>query len=87
VEAEILKVRKRYDMEILFMTHKIVHINCPSYLTDFVTLASDTSVRTTKEHTNSNVRTPRVGVDAAENSFVVQNSGLWNDLPEKLCSN
>jgi hypothetical protein len=26
------------------MTHKIVHETCPSYLTDFVTLASDTSV-------------------------------------------
>jgi len=28
----------------------------------------------------------RVGVDGAENSFVVKSSRLWNDLPEKLCS-
>ena len=82
---EILKVRERDDMEILLMTHKIVHKNCPSYLTDFVTLASDTSVRTTRAH-KFKLRTPRCGVDAAENSFVVKSSRLWNDLPEKLCS-
>jgi hypothetical protein len=81
VKAEILKVRERYDMEILLLTHKIVHKNCPSYLTDFVTLASDTSVRTTRAH-KFKLRTPRVGVDAAENSFVVKSSRLWNDLPE-----
>jgi hypothetical protein len=31
VKAEILKVRERYDLEIMLMTHKIVHKNCPSY--------------------------------------------------------
>jgi len=86
VKAEILKVQERYDLEILLMTHKIVHKNCPSYLTDFVTLASDTSVRTTRAH-KFKLRTPRVGVDAAENSFVVKSSRLWNNLPEKLCAN
>jgi hypothetical protein len=55
-------------------------------LTDFVALASDTSVRTTRA-LKFMLRTPRVGVDAAENSFVVNSSRLWNDLPEKLCSN
>jgi hypothetical protein len=86
VKAEILKVRERYDLEIMLMTHKIVHKNCPSYLTDFVTFASDTSARSTRAH-KFKLRTPRVGVDAAENSFVVKSSRLWNNLPEKLCSN
>jgi len=85
VKAEILRVvRERYDMEILLLTHKIVHKNCPSYLTDFVTLASDTSVRTSRTH-KFELRTPRVGVDAADNSFVVKSSRLWNNLQGKLC--
>jgi hypothetical protein len=33
------------------------------------------------------MRTPRVGIDAAENSFVVKSSRLWNNLPENLCLN
>jgi hypothetical protein len=86
VKAEILKVRERYDLEILSMTHKIVHKNCPSYLTDFVTFVSDTSTRTSRAH-KFKLRTPRVGLDAAENSFIVKSSRLWNNLPEKLCAN
>jgi Reverse transcriptase (RNA-dependent DNA polymerase)/Endonuclease-reverse transcriptase len=86
VKAEILKVRERYDLEILSMTHKIVHKNCPSYLTDFATFVSDTSTRTSRAH-KFKLRTPRVGLDAAENSFIVKSSRLWNNLPEKLCAN
>jgi hypothetical protein len=29
----------------------------------------------------------RIGVDAAENSFVVKSRRLWNNLPEKMCFN
>jgi hypothetical protein len=86
VKAEILKVRERYDLEIMLMTHKIVYKNCPSYLTEFVKFASDTSARSTRAH-KFKMRTPRVGVDAAENSFVVKSSRIWDNLPEKLCSN
>ena len=86
VKAEILKVRERYDLEILLMTHKIVYKNCPSYLSDFANLASDTSTRTSRAH-KLKLRTPRVGVDAAESSFIVKSSRLWNNLPEKLCLN
>jgi hypothetical protein len=77
VKSEILKVRERHDLEILLMTHKIVHKNCPSYLTDFVTLASDTSVRTTIAQ-KFKLRTPRVDVDAAEIhlSLKVADSGI-----------
>jgi hypothetical protein len=32
------------------------------------------------------MRTPGVDIDAAENSFIVKSSRLWNNLPEKLCS-
>jgi hypothetical protein len=70
----------------MLMTHKIVYKNCLSYLTDFVTFASDTSVRSTRAH-KFKLRTPRVGADAAENSFVVKSSRLWNNVPEKLYSN
>jgi hypothetical protein len=31
------------------------------------------------------MRTPRVCIDEAENSFIVKSSRLWNNLPEKLC--
>jgi Reverse transcriptase (RNA-dependent DNA polymerase) len=86
VKAEILKVRERYDLEILLMTHKIVNKNCPSYLSDFVELVSDTSSRTSRAH-KLKMKTPRVGIDVAENSFIVKSSRLWNNLPEKLCSN
>jgi hypothetical protein len=68
------------------MTHNIVHKNCPSYLTAFVSLASDTSALSTRAH-KFKLRTPRVGVDDTENSFVVKSSRLLNDLPEKLCLN
>jgi len=76
-------VCERYETEILLLTHKIAHKNCPSYLTDFVALASDTSVRTTRAH-KFVLRTPGVGVDAAENLFVVKSSRLCNNLPEKI---
>jgi hypothetical protein len=87
VKAEVLKVRERYDLEILLMTHKIVNRNdrnCPSCLTDFVKFVSDTSVRTTRAH-KFKLRTLRVGVDATVISFFVQISRLWNNLPEILC--
>jgi hypothetical protein len=61
-------------------------INCPSYLTDFVKIVSDTSTRTTRVH-KYKLRTPRVGVDVAKNSFIAKSSRLWNNLPEKLCLN
>jgi hypothetical protein len=43
-------------------------------------------IRTTRAQ-KFKFRTPRVGVDAAENSFVVKCSRFWNNLPEKLCLN
>jgi len=55
-KGEILKVRERYDLEILSMTPKTVHKNCPSYLTDLVQFVSDTSTRTSRAH-NFKLRT------------------------------
>jgi hypothetical protein len=57
-------------------------VNCPSYLSDFVQLVSDTSSRTSRAQ-KFKMRTPRVGIDAAENSFIVKSSRLWHNLPEK----
>jgi hypothetical protein len=34
--------------------------------------------------TQIKVRTPRVGMNAPENSFIVKSSRLWNNLPDKL---
>jgi hypothetical protein len=87
--AEILPcnyIAYNNNLEILLLNHKIVHKNCPSYLSDFVEFVSDTSARTTRAH-KFRLCSPRVGVDAAENSFVIKCSRLWNNLPEKLCSN
>jgi hypothetical protein len=64
-----------YDSETLLMTHKIVHNNCRSYLTDIVEIVSDDSTRTTRAQ-KFKLRIPCVGVDAAENSFVVKSSRL-----------
>jgi hypothetical protein len=69
-------------MEILLLTHK----NCPSYLTDFSNIDL---WHQRKNHKSTQIQTAHpacVGVDAAENWFVESNS-LWNNLPEKLCSN
>jgi hypothetical protein len=70
--------------DIVSETHKIVNKNCPSNLSAFVQLASDTSSRSSRAH-KSKMRTPRVGIDAAENSFIVKSSRHWSNLPEKLC--
>jgi hypothetical protein len=55
-------------------------------LSDFVQLVYDTSSTTSRAH-KLKMRTPRVGIDAAENSFIVKSIRLWNNLPEKLCLN
>jgi hypothetical protein len=62
---------KVFFKEVLLMSHKIVYKNCPS--TDFVTLVSDTNTNTSRAH-KLRVRTPRVGVDASENAFIVKSS-------------
>jgi len=54
------------------------------YLSDFVTLVSDTNTRTSRAH-KLKFRIPRVGLGAPENSFIVKSSRLWNNLPDKLC--
>jgi hypothetical protein len=58
VKAEIVKVRERYDLEILLMTHKIEHKYCPSYLTDFVKIVSDIQAQGPQERTNLNCAPP-----------------------------
>jgi hypothetical protein len=85
VRSGILKVRERHELELLVMTHKIVHKNCPSYLHDMVKLVSGASSRSTRAH-KFKLRTPLVGAEAPENSFTVKSCRLWNKLPEKLCA-
>jgi hypothetical protein len=65
----------RYDLEILLMTHKIVNKNYPLDLSYFVQLVFDTSSRTSRTH-KLKMRTIRVGIDAAVNSFIVKSSRL-----------
>jgi hypothetical protein len=85
VKARILKVNERHDLDILLMTHKIVHKNCPDYLSDLVTLAKSVNSRQTRAH-KFKINVPRVGRTVPENSFVVKSSRLWNKLPENVCS-
>jgi hypothetical protein len=85
VKAQILKVQERHDLEILLMTHKIVHKTCPDYLSDLVTLSVNVSTRQTRAH-KFKINVPRVGRLVPENSFVVKCSRLWNKLPENVCS-
>jgi exonuclease III len=85
-KAEILQLHDRHNLEILLMTHKIVHKNCPTYLLDMLTMANSVNTRATRSH-KFKIHVPRVGVNTPENSFVVKASRLWNDLPADLCSN
>jgi exonuclease III len=85
-KAEILQLHDRHALEILLMTHKIVHKNCPSYLSDMFTMSNSVNTRNTRSH-KFKIYVPRVGVTAPENSFVVKAARLWNDLPADLCSN
>lgn len=80
VKAKILKVQERHDLDIMLMTHKIVHKNCPRYLSDLVTLSLNVSARQTRAH-KFKINVPRVGKTVPENSFVVKSSRL----PKSVC--
>jgi hypothetical protein len=85
VKASVLKIQERHDLDVLLMTHKIVHKQCPEYLSDLVTLAKSVNSRHTRSH-KFKINVPRVGKTVPENSFVVKSSRLWNKLPENVCS-
>jgi hypothetical protein len=86
LKAAILKVSERHELEILLMSHKIVHKHCPEYLSDYYKLAKSASSRVTRSH-EFMLRTPLVGVEAPADSFTVKSSRLWNKLPVNLCCN
>ena len=77
---------RQCGLEVLLMTHKIVHRNCPPYLHDLITLVSSASSRSTRAH-KFKLRIPFVGAEAPEASFTVKSCRLWNSLSEKLCAN
>jgi hypothetical protein len=83
-KAGVLKVKDRRAMQMLMMTHKIVHQKSPSYLSDLICVHSNVSSRATRAH-KLKLRVPLVGVQAPDSSFQVQCARLWNNLPEKLC--
>jgi hypothetical protein len=85
VKASVLKIQERHDLDVLLMTHKIVHKQCPEYLSDLVTLAKSVNSRHTRSH-KFKINVPRVGKTVPENSFVVKSARLWNKLPENVCS-
>jgi Reverse transcriptase (RNA-dependent DNA polymerase) len=86
LKSSVLKVQERHELEVLLMTHKIVHKNCPPYLHDLVKFVSGASSRSTRAH-EFKLRIPLVGVDAPESSFTVKACRMWNKLSEKLCVN
>jgi Reverse transcriptase (RNA-dependent DNA polymerase)/Endonuclease-reverse transcriptase len=86
LKSSVLKVQERHELEVLLMTHKIVHKNCPPYLLDLVKFVSGASSRSTRAHMFK-LRIPLVGVDAPESSFTVKACRMWNNLSEKLCVN
>jgi Reverse transcriptase (RNA-dependent DNA polymerase)/Endonuclease-reverse transcriptase len=86
LKSNILKVKERHELELLLMSHKIVHKNCPPYLNDLVKFVSDASSRSTRAH-KFKLRIPLVGIEAPEGSFSVKSCRLWNNLSEKLCTN
>jgi hypothetical protein len=60
-KAGVLKVKERREMQILLVTHKIVHKNCPQYLNDLVSTQSSVRSRLTRAH-RLKLRLPLVGV-------------------------
>jgi hypothetical protein len=84
-KAGVLKFKERRDLQILMMTHKIVHQNAPNYLSDLICVQRNVSSRATRAH-KFKLRVPLVGVQAPDSSFQVQCARLWNSLPEKICT-
>ena len=71
LKSAILRVQERHELEILLMTHKIVHQNCPPYLHDLLKFVSDVSSRSSRAH-KFKLSIPLVGAGAPENSFSVK---------------
>ena len=74
------------ELEILLITHKIVHKNCSPYLHDLVNVVSDVSSRSSRAH-KFKLSIPLVGAGAPESSFSVKACRLWNKLSENVCAN
>jgi hypothetical protein len=64
-KAGVLKFKERRDLQMLMMTHKIVHQNAPVYLSDLICVQSHVNSRATRAH-KFKLRLPLVGVQAPE---------------------
>jgi hypothetical protein len=79
-----LKIKERLDLQILLITHKILHGYGPHYLTSIFTVMHNVRSRATRAH-ELYLQAPLAGRGACENSFTVMGYRLWNKLDAGLC--
>jgi hypothetical protein len=69
---------------LIFLSQCWNRLNRPKQTKCHLKRLKQTKSTTSRAH-KVKVKTPRVGVDAPENSFIVKSSRLWNNFPDKLC--
>jgi hypothetical protein len=80
-----LKIRERFDLQLLVMSHKILNGYTPNYLASCLTVMSDVHTRSTRSHPLY-LRAPFVGKSVPDKSFSVLAYRLRNNLKPNLCS-